>query len=402
MISTRWRAPGAVLILFAGCISSANATNVVLDSEQRAAAAVLTAIRLRAEVPLQVAGLTYGPKDYVERTLRLLETEFSPEALRQARGGVLVSCPGGGSLRARLSRTTHVLDIDWNECSFQPEGTRTLLTGPARVTLCEDDLTPDIVTQLSVGNSSRDLVVRTSFGGAPPDPNGQTARNVRLAGQITLGRASVDYPFDGSFSYSLDGYYFVKGRSRMGVPGEVYQDVEVRLTASHAWVSGTMEHGDLGWREDVRINLGNFSSRTYYGPVLDQPEIIYSSGFDAVALRVANSGDYMVDSESFEISGWANYQYRENESMSCANGGYAFKTRIPARYPSEFEYGPDSFDQGEIQINGSTVARFSANADPAELGEMHVDLDVAHIGSFAYDGNGFWETQIPSVAQCSN
>jgi hypothetical protein len=392
---------GALLAVSAFASSDARAANIVINSEQRAAAAVITAKRLGAEVPAYFRGLTSLPKDMTERTLRVLEAAYSPAALRRANKWVVVSCPAGGTFKARLPRNSHLLEIDWAACRFDITGYQAIVTGPGQLTLCDDDLTPAVVSALNLGNTTRDLVLQTARNGEAPDPESQTSFNLRLAGLIPLGRPTVDYTFDGNFSHSLDGYFHFLGKTRLGTPGEVYRRDEHRITAQNAWVSGIFEHGDLGWQEDVRITAGTFTDWQKTGATPFEPERIDSHTLKGSGLRVRNSGDYIIGAEYFLISGSVNYTYPEFMGMSCANGGYTFKTNTPARFPSGFQSN-ESYDEGEFLLNGTALLRFSANADPSELGEMHIDLDVPNVGSFDYDGNGIYETGLPAAAQCVN
>ena len=393
-------AAGVFVAMSAFAAQDARAANVVINSEQRAAAATVAAKYLGEEVPIYLAALTYPAKNYTERTLRVLEETYSAPALRRANKWVVVGCPGSGTFKARLPRNSHVLEIEWVACTFEISGHEYILTGPAQVTLCDDDLTPANVSALSVGDSRRDMVEQVATGGVLIDPQSQTSRNVRMAGLITLGRPTVDDNFDGNFAYSLEGYTHFVSRIRVAVPGEVYQTYESRTSAQNAWVSGILEHGDLGWQEDMRFSTGTLTSFSKRGAVLDQPETLDSHSIRTSGLRIRNSGDYMVDAEYFLIGGSVNYTFPQNRGMDCSNGGYTFKTNVLVRKPSGFQ--PSSYDAGEILINGAALVKFSANADPSELGEMHIDLDVANVGSFDYDGNGFYETALPAAARCVN
>ena len=61
----------------------------------------------------------------------------------------------------------------------------------------------------------------------------------------------------------------------------------------------------------------------------------------------------------------------------------------------------DSYDAGEVQINGGAATMsLSANADPSELGEMHMDIEVRDVGTFGYDGNSIYENGLSAAAQC--
>ena len=366
---------------------------------------------------------TYPAKNFTERTLAGLEENVlgpGPAAGKQVGGRGL---PGFGHIQgavaAQLARPgNRVGGVHVRNQRARPR--EYILTGPAQVTLCDDDLTPANVSALSVGDSRRDMVEQVATGGVLIDPQSQTSRNVRMAGLITLGRPTVDDNFDGNFAYSLEGYTHFVSRTRVAVSGEVYQTYESRTSAQNAWVSGILEHGDLGWQEDMRFSTGTLTSFTKRGAVLDQPETLDSHSIRTSGLRIRNSGDYMVDAEYFLIGGSVNYTipadahgrrdtsssrsvnytFPQNRGMDCSNGGYTFKTNVPVRKPSGFQ--PTSYDAGEILINGAALVKFSANADPSELGEMHIDLDVANVGSFDYDGNGFYETALPAAARCVN
>jgi hypothetical protein len=372
---------------------------VVINSEQRAAAAVSVAFRLGDAVPIYLAGLTNSPKDYLDRTLRVLDASTTAAALKRARNGLVVSCPYAGTVNARLSNG-HVLELDWRDCAFDIYGQRHILNGPGRIILCADDLSPDYVYGLGIGDASRNMVIHFETDATPQDPDNRQERNVRLAGFIKLGRPTTNHLFDGDFAHTIDGFLHTFSKQQVAWPDPVYRFSDHRLTATNVHVSGRFEHGDDGWQEDVRLNTGKFVSSIHYGPTPTEPERNLLNTVQGYGLRILNSGDYMVDTETFVINGAANYVWHE-ASMSCANGTYSFTTQVPLVHPGEFQAGFDSWNQGEFTVNGAATARFSANPDPAEQGYMHIGVDVNNVGSFAYDGNTLDETGLFAAAQCS-
>jgi hypothetical protein len=399
MSSHLTRACGA-LVCTLGAVG-AHASTIALDSEQRAAAAGLTYFRLGDEVPADLAVLTYSTKDYTERTLRFLEAAYTPAALRRARNGVTVACPVAGAFTAKLSRT-NVLDIEWSACAFEISGVQHILTGPGRVELCADDFTPATISSLQIGNATRDLIERFVINGVPSGPENETRRNVRLAGVISFGRPTPDDNFDGTFSYSLNGFAHEIRTFPLATPEAELLTQESRFEAIGGRVSGELRHGDLGWKEDVRFDSGSFTQWFRTSAFADQPEEIASSRIQATGLRVLNSGDYQLGTESLLVNGGVNYTWPTNAGFGCASGGYNFKTSVTLRHPPEFMSGVDSYDAGDVLMNGTAVMKFSANADPSETGEMHVDLTVPGVGQFGYDGNSIWETGLAAAGQCAN
>lgn len=394
------RATGAALML--SMAAAAQATTVPLDDEQSAAAAGLSMFHLGNQVPGNLAGLTYAAKDYTDRTLRLLEAAYRPSAVARARNGVVVACPVSGSFRAKYSTSSRVVEIEWNACNIEIYGQQHILTGPGKVSLCADDFTPEYVTSLSVGNGSRDLVERFVIDGVPTGPENQTVRNLRLTGYITFGRETVDDNFEGQFAYLLDGRIHTSSKTLVGVPGEVYQLSESGLTAKDVVVSGNLRYDDLGWEEDVRLGTGIIKNVVRYGALLDQPARDLSSSYRAVNLRVRNAGDYQTGDETLQVDGFAQYSFQKDNGPVCANGGYTYQTRVLLRHPPEFQSGVESYDMGEVLLNGAATLRFSANTvDPWDTGEMRVDMAVNGVGSFSYAGNSIYEALEP-VAVCSN
>jgi hypothetical protein len=151
---------------------------------------------------------------------------------------------------------------------------------------------------------------------------------------------------------------------------------------------------------DVRFDGGNFSQWFRTSAFADQPEQIASSRIQATGLRVLNSGDYQLGTESLFVDGSVRYTWPTNTGFGCASGDYNFKTRATLRHPQEFMGGVDSYDAGDVLMNGTAVLKFSANADPSEIGEMHIDLAVPGVGEFGYDGNSIWETGLAVSGQC--
>ena len=121
----------------------AGAAPVVIDTQQKAAAAALTAHQfflgdnVSLTLPSKLNGLSYPSRDLLSRTLVFLANATTPDALTASKGGMTLPCALGGSFHARLPRDGSLtLHLEWTGCTFlhtRPTRNRPLRTpGPGQ------------------------------------------------------------------------------------------------------------------------------------------------------------------------------------------------------------------------------------------------------------------------------
>ena len=397
MHRTPLRAAGAGLAL--SIVGAAGATDVVIDSPAAAARGILTAVQLRDEVSWDYLVLTYTVRDYADRALRILRAAYTPAQLAAIPAGVDLACPTSGAFHARYAQ--RVLSLDLAACAFDIYGWAQVVTGPIQAKLKSDSFTPTTVATFSVGSATQDLVWDSIQSGYTY-PFSTQRENLRLSGNIVLGRPTVDDNFEGAFSHTIDGFF--EWSTVDNWPGGVQVPVTNRVTAAvGSSASGNYYYGDLSAKEDATLN-GTFS-RHYWRGAVPAAGIEAEEGGNviggAAALRSLHTWNYNNGTENMLVTGSTNYSWSALMNRACFDGGYTFATPTQWRHPDEMIGGTDAWNAGKLVVNNAATFTFTHNPNNSELGEMHVVLDIPGIGSFNYDGNSLEETELPALAQCS-
>jgi hypothetical protein len=369
-----------------------------LTNERDAAAGLVTAFQLRADLPWHIAVLTYRTRDYTDRALRILAANTTPAALLAAPNGRSFPCAISGSVHARLSRTLpRTLKLEWTACVFE-NGIRHSLTGPGEVVLPADTFSPSTVKSVRVGSATRDLNDQLNLldtePGAPPTVN---TLNARMVGLIPLARATDTDLFEGSFAYELVGRAYERVYFLRAGEGDTLFAREMSITATKGHVSGFLDYGQ---RDDLRAS-GKFDWWTRQDASSQEPEYIDSSRIDADGFRLQTVFDPSAGAQKFSVGGRVSYTWPEAYGMNCGCGiTYSYDTRIPARRVPGYN-DMDFYDAGKIVINGNTTARFSLVGNPDEgQALMHTDLDVNHVGSFDYETQAEYLADLLFAARC--
>jgi hypothetical protein len=394
------RTLGAIgaLICFTGT-AQAGMPPSAINSEREAAAGILTAFQMRAEVPWEVAVLTYRTRDYTDRAMRILAANTTPGALLAATNGKSFPCEISGTVHARLSRSLpRTLKLEWTACAFDT-GLLHSLTGPAEVVLPADTFTPATVKSIRVGNASRDLsdellLLNTDPGQVPA----VTSLNIRMTGVVPMARASENDLFEGAFAYELSGRSYERNYFLRAGEGDTLFAQEMSVTATNGFVSGFL---DYGRSDDLRVS-GKFDWWTRQDASSLEPEYVDSSRIVADGLRLRTVWNESVSANEFSIDGRVDYTWPEGWGMNCACGTvYSFDTITPARRVPQYD-DTDFYDAGKIVLNGSATALFSQVGNPDE-GQvfMHIDLDVLRVGTFNYEVEPYNLWNLQYVARCA-
>src|SRR6185503_4379656 len=116
--SLHWPSAAVTALL---CASALHAAPAVIDSEQRAAGAVLSAHHFmidRGDINARqlLINITHPSREIVNRGLSILASATTPASLTRA-GGIAVPCLHGGTLSAQLPRgALRILRMSFNGC----------------------------------------------------------------------------------------------------------------------------------------------------------------------------------------------------------------------------------------------------------------------------------------------
>ncbi len=386
---------------------SANAAPVVIDSEQKAAAALYTAEHLAIDhfsvtaARTGTASLSFRPRDVAVRAFSILEAATTLPELLAMRGGNTFACPLGGSLHARLTRgNPRVLKLQWNDCLLPDFDANVTWNGATEVTLCEESLAPSRVSAIRVGSGTGDMVATSSYREGEGDAWGymwvdtQTT-NLRIAGDIPVAQTPGGAVF-GDFSFTLSGFHASHNVfTPNGAPSTEYAE---RFTAENLVASGSTQYfpDDPTFDEHLILHRGTLSR--VVESFLDRSE-----SFTANNLRMYASSHYPTLRTTVTLDGRADFQWGPSSGAGCLNGAYTFRTRSPLTGP----FGFSTHDGGELIINGSTSVRyFSAATVPAHLPvparDMLVNINVRNVGSFNFDLANSVRLGLREMAQCGN
>jgi hypothetical protein len=393
MVRNRLKVLGVCLAL---CSAGTAMSDVIIDSEHRAAGGIYTGLRLLDEVPANYALLAYAPRDFTDRALRLLNAAYTPAAVTAQPLGVDVACPAGGAFNARYSK--RILDLAFNACVIDIYGVTHGLNGPVQVKLKSDSFAPVTVATLNIGSDTGNFTEHAAVAGSSDPVGADIVRNLRMSGNIQLGRDTVDNNFEGTYSHTLSGFFHEVDTVQLGVPGQVFVTTEFSVTAEPgSSVSGSFSYGDTSWKEDVTLT-GTFRQTYVNGTPPATTESIITG---ASLLRALRSGNYNTGTEKYLVSGTANYSWPAGSGRECHSGGYTFATPVQLTHPDSMSGGFDAWSAGTFAINNAATFTFKKNPNNSPLGEMHVHLDILNAGAFDYDADSLGATSLADAAQCA-
>ena len=144
---------------------------------------------------------------------------------------------------------------------------------------------------------------------------------------------------------------------------------------------------------------GSISEKWFYPDTPAEPTHTDVSTIDPGSLRLRELVKAPTYDRTFEIDGTVHIELPAFAHFDChSKSDFDFRTTVPLHF-NQPVFGPDLFDAGEIQINGSARARFSYGLDPRGFEATHVAFDTAR-GNFAYDvlPDGGWVELLPAAA----
>jgi hypothetical protein len=365
------------------------ATPVRLDTEQKAAASLVSAYFLANEVPQNHRAILDRVVFYTNRTLLSVSSVTTPPTLMATPGGITVPCDVSGSLTARMAaRYPRVLKFSYNDCHFDLFGWPHSLNGPGEIALLSDSFTPEFVGAIRFGSDTADLVQTRELMTHDQIDHQTVRRNLKLIGNVPL--SFNQYSINGTtipFAYAIDG--FVDESTIMDFPesGAPSQTNVFRWDLDKLAYAGSIAYSADGSRtdEDLRVLFGALKltrTQPYYGTTSE------THRFEG--LRVRQATDFTAFNQSLSIDGKIDLTWNPLFGTGCVNGAYAFKTREPLRR----SFATDLYEAGDLTMNGQVRAQvFSAGnvppTLPTPLNGTLLHLDVQGVGTFDYDIGDF-------------
>jgi hypothetical protein len=388
------------------CTVAAHAAPAIIDSEQSAAAAVLSAhhflldrndINNARQLLIQV---THPPREIVNTGLSMLNAATTPAALALA-GSIEVPCEHGGTLSAQLSRdAVRNLRMSFNACVLEHAHLHATYNGVAEVVFVGNKFAVSAVPSLRLGTATQDFTI-TVFQSFPPysDVTDTRSFNLRMVGTIPMTQRSVGFYFTGSFAYEVTGFWdsfttIVPPDPAYGLPSEHRH----RITAEHIMTSGyvkLLETSPTGWLDDQTwLHSGRFS--VYFDNINGWHNI--NESIDVQGLRIRTNELY--GGRQVAVDGRATLAWDPSRGAGCLSGDYTFKTRTPMIEAP----GSNFFKQGEILINGVVASSYSppVQPDPSQpwFWQGPVSIRAANVGQFDYVFDWSVQNGLQPIAQC--
>jgi hypothetical protein len=383
---------GAVLAL---STAAASAGPIVLDTEQKAAAGVATALS-KSELPRAVNGAIDSVREYADLTLKAVHAATTPAALLATRGGITINCSISGSLHAKMVDThPRVLRVQWQECVRRQFGFERTFDGPVAITLPADTLQPQNVLAIRLGNASGEFQHR--FRSESPSQINHTteAFNIVQRGEVSMTRLGDCCEWVGSSSFRMNGYRDLRNNFE-APPGAPLAFVSHKITAEGLHVIRSTNTAD-GVDEDDALYEGGSLSITNDQP---PPFGIWTDAFRFNDYHVRRITDFNAGTDQVSVDGRINVTWSRFAGAGCMDGLYAFKTRAPLINP----FGTLLYESGEIVVNNSVVASFYSPANapptlPTPVNGMLLSTRVRNVATFNYDVASVWDALTP-VGQC--
>jgi hypothetical protein len=393
---TRNFSRGVALVAAAFITCAAAAAPVVIDTEQKANAAVLSAQKALTVPKQELEGMAGYARSLAESALEPLAAATTPMAVINSRNGVVVACSTSGTLTARMARTfPRVLKLRWQACKFNDlNGYPHVRNGDAEIILLSDSFVPEKVGGIRLGTLNSDFTDTRHIEDPEQITDEVNSANLRLIGLIPMTRAFPRFGvFVGEFAFETTGYsqsYF-----RAEVPGQPVYEQTSSTSVEHLVASGstTYDSSKTHSVEDLRLYFGKV---THSSTSPNYPSS--TSSYTINGLKVRHEFDYVAWTSSKSVDGKVEFQYSP-AAGACLNGEYNIKTRKRLA-GSLFEF---KYDSGDLLINGSTAAQFftAANVPPTlpvpQSGNL-VHIDVRNLGSFNYDASDL--SILAQNAQC--
>ncbi len=379
---------GAGLLL---STAAATASPVVLDTEQKAAAGLATAL-FKSEIPRSTTGAVDAIADYVDTVLRAVNAVTAPTQLLATPGGITADCAVSGTFKARMSDAQpRVLRVHFHNCTTVYFGLERLLNGPIAITLPADTFEPEHVLGVRLGNAQKEFSEQTRF--EFPDQIDGTTYAFRM---VLRGDLALWYAASNTSSFAINGYYDQRSfiESPIGTPPIL---LGFKTTVDHLSVV-RVRAGNETFTLDDDDTLFERGSVTFDAT---QPMISWTHAYTFNDFRARYITDYDARTYQRTMDGRINVTWPHFAEAGCVDGLYAVKTRVPlfSRFDSQATY-----ESGELVTNGDVVTKFYSAANtpaglPVPVNAMLVNNKVRNVGTFNYDV-GDWLQAVYPLGQC--
>jgi hypothetical protein len=410
MINTRMRGLATAFAFTFNTLVSA--APVVIDTQQKAAAAALTTHNFflgdnqSSTLPVMLIGLAYPSRDLVSHTLGFLANATTPDALSASKGGMTLPCPLGGSFKAKLPRDGSLtLHLEWTGCTFLQYPTdpqsATTYSGPGTVQLTENTFAPTTVTLVRIGSVTADVVATVRYRDEFSSTDTTRTLNVRMAGSIPMTRLNPTSFFIGDFDYRITGFYRQHDVSTLTFPGLPTEtsSYDSALDIEQAAVSGNHPGPGFIDDQDLFVARGTFTSASS-GTWSPEPRSYTITAHD---LHWYSITDFATYDRAKTLEGRADVTWSANHGAGCLNGTYVFRTD---QLLEQSVYTGNVFLAGALKVNNVLTLRYTSpytrplTTFPSVFqGTITLDLKRVGVTSIPFD----WQAinVLQPIAQCA-
>ena len=371
--------------LFCGAVAMA-APPVKIDTEQKAAAAFVSAVLLGHESPSYNYAALERAVFLSNRALQKAASVATPASLMASASGIVVPCETSGTMTARMApKLPRVFKFEWHDCHFPLDGAPNTLDGAGEVVLLSDTFTPTKVASIRFGNASSDLVATRLLSFPWAISSNTMARNLRIAGNIPMTISQFVTDTSSPFNFIIAGFTNETATYEDLSSGRPPSTTVFRTEFDSVAYSGTYAYdlAAMRYTEDVLARFGTVTFKRTDPP----PYGVNTQKYRYEGFRVRTVSNFTTSERSRSLDGRLEYSPNPFFGAGCLSGIYSFRTNAPLHTaPSPFQ----PFDAGDLTINGTArVTLFSAAnippTLPAPVKQTLVHIDVARVGAFNYD-----------------
>lgn len=376
-------------------IAVATADPVPLDTEQKAAAGIATAL-ITTDVPRAINIAIDDARTHADLALKTVQFATTPEALIGAPGGITINCEISGSLRARMADAQpRVLRVRWNDCVMPWRGYDRTIDGPVAITLPSDTFVPQNVLAIRLGNDAAEYRIQWRVETQEQNDDSTIAFHVALRGDIAMARRWDCCEWIGSSSFVMSGYRDDQVMIENPV-GSTPELIRYKVDAQRMNVIRSTNAVDLLNEDDTHYIAGSVTVTQTQRP----PYGTWTEPYKFNNYRIRRAYDFSALTEQLSIDGRMNVSWSPFAGAGCMSGLYAFRTRAPLIRQLTTGW----HESGEIAVNGSAVASFYSSANtppglPAPVNGMLLSLRVSDVGTFNYDAANWYNALVPA-GQC--
>jgi hypothetical protein len=385
--------------------------NTPINTPERAARSALYLLELPNTLTQRVHDFDYQARVIIEHGFDQLDAATTVQALLAAPRGIVVTCPLGGTLTARMSRTVpRTVRFEWADCQQTDLVGNYTQNGPAEATLIEASFSPKNLYGLRLGDATRDHTEARPRRNGLPYGEQLIRRNQRFVGIIP--QRMFDYEnIPGRFTYELTGFAELTQMrpDRVGgVPSvELYPFVTTNY-ADHALISrerlsGYDANQVFYYHEDIGFAWGSLGFRIDNPQRPNKPATSFTDEYRGLGLRIQNAIDGPVSDLAFD--GKLQVTRYETRGLGCAMPEVlTYRTRVRPTLPADVPIGT-AYAKGEVDVNGSTKITFTAlpPPNPDDIFNSRARLDITSPGlpAASFEVMSFDDSAVANAARCT-